>query len=191
MVILKEKLGILKGLYYNNKYYRREEESKILKESSYQKDYEDQIKKDYEYLGLKILDLSVLIEAIPIINTNEGKFEFDYEFKYLIPLEITSLNKINDVHREYLKNILKMNNIIDEKSLKLDKEMIEKEKEIFFYDEKNKKNNKNDIKDKNKNNNKSKFIGKKGDKKKKKPSGPLIEREINNFKFKNLYEYYY
>ena len=84
-----------------------------------------------------------------------------------------------------------MNNIIDEKSLKLDKEMIEKEKEIFFYDENNKKNNKNDIKDMNKNNNKSKFIGKKGDKKKKKPSGPLIEREINNFKFKNLYEYYY
>ena len=56
------KLGILTGLYYNNKYYRMEEESKILKESSYQKDYEDQIKKDYEYLGLKILDLSVLLK---------------------------------------------------------------------------------------------------------------------------------
>lgn len=162
------KLGIITGLYYNNKYYRMEEESKILKESSYQKDYEDQIKKDYEYLGLKILDLSVLIEVIPIININQGKFEFDYEFKYLIPLEITSLNKINDVHREYLKNILKMNNIIDEKSIKLDKEMIEKEKEIFFYDENNKKNKQNDIKDKNKNNNKSKFMAKKGDKKKEK-----------------------
>ena len=84
-----------------------------------------------------------------------------------------------------------MNNIIDEKRISLDKEMIEKEKEIFFYDENSKKNKQNEQKDKNQNINKKIFMGKKGDKKKKKPSGPVIEREINNFKFKNVYEFDY
>lgn len=186
------KLGILLGLYYNNKLYSKEEESNILKESSYQIDYEELIKKDYEYLGLKILDLSVLIEVIPIININNGKFQFDYGYKYLIPLEITSLNKTNETHREYLKNILKMNNIKDESDIKLDKEMIGKEKEIFLYDESIKKNKSDNAKDKNKSNNmKTKFKDKKVDRKKKKPSGPVIEREITNFKFKNLDDYYF
>ena len=183
------KLGILKGLYYNNKYYSLDEESNILKESSYQIDYEEQIKKDYEYLGLKILDLSVLIEVIPIIQIINDQIEFDYNYKYLIPLEITSLNKINDNHREYLKNILKMNSI-NEEGVKLDKIINGKDKEVFLYDDSIKKN-KNDAKDKNKNITKPKFKDKKGDRKKKKPSGPAIEREITNFKFKNLDEYYY
>ena len=180
------KLGIITGLYYNNKYYKKEEDS--IKESSYQKDYEELIKKDYEYLGLKILDLSVLIEVVPIIKINDENIEFDYSFKYLIPLEITSLNKINDVHKEYLNNLLKMNNINNEENILLDKEKLEKEKEIFCYDENNKKNKHNDEKDKNK---KTKVSNKKFDKKKKKPIGPIIEREITNFKFKNLDDYFY
>ena len=47
------------------------------------------IKKDYEYIGLKILDLSILIEVVPLLFIGNDIIEFDYEYKYLIPLEIT------------------------------------------------------------------------------------------------------
>ena len=154
---------------------------------SYQYDYEEQIKKDYEFIGLKILDLSCLIEIIPIKYIDQGKFIYDYDYKYLIPLEITSLNVINDSYREFLKNFLKMNNIIDIENIELDKILLEKEKEIFLYDDSGKKNKNIDIKEKNKNKMK---IKEKKDKKRKKPKGPSIEREIINFKFKNLDDYY-
>ena len=183
------KIGILTGVYYNNKYYSKDEESKCLKESPYLTDYEDLIKKDYEFIGLKILDLSCLIEVVPLLFTDVGKFEFDYGYKYLIPLQITSLNILNDAHRKYLKNILKMNNIVHEEEIKLDKEKLSKEREIFFYDDNLKKNKNNEIKEKNKNNQKKQF-NKKFDKKRKKSTGPIIEREIINFKFKNIDDYY-
>ena len=64
--------------------------------------------------------------------------------------------------------------------------MSEKEKEIFLYDDSVKKNKNNDLKGKNKN----KIKERKGDKKRKKPKGPSMEREITNFKFKNLDDYY-
>ena len=52
------------------------------------------------------------------------------------------------------------------------------------------KKNKSEIKDKIKINDKNKFKGKNNDKKRKKPIGPAIEREIINFKFKNIDDYY-
>ena len=103
------KIGILTGVYFNNKYYTKDAES------SYLIDYEEMLKKDYEYIGLKILDIPILIEVVPLLLIDKDKIEFDYEFKYLIPLEITSLNKLNDIHREYLKNILKMYNLNEER----------------------------------------------------------------------------
>lgn len=180
-----KKLGILTGVYYNNKYYSIDSESKIIKETSYQFDYEEQIKKDNEYIGLKILDLSILIEVVPIICIDNGKFIFDYDFKYLIPFEITSLNMKNNVHQEFVKIFLKMNKITNVENIKLDKELLEKEKEVFLYDESLKKNKSTETKDK-KN---KKFKEKKGDRKKKKPFGPSVEKEITNFKFKNLDDY--
>ena len=182
------KLGVLSGLYYNNKYYSLDKKSNVLKETSYQFDYEDLIKKDYEYIGLKILDLSCLIEVIPINYIDNGKLIYDYDYKYLIPLEITSLNIINKVHQEYLKNSLIINKIINIDNLELNEELLEKEKEVFLYDENLRKNKSNDGKEKG-NKNKSKIKDKKGDKKRKKPVGPSIEREITNFKFKNLDDY--
>ena len=182
------KLGVLSGLYYNNKYYSLDKKSNVLKETSYQFDYEDLIKKDYEYIGLKILDLSCLIEVIPINYIDNGKLIYDYDYKYLIPLEITSLNIINKVHQEYLKNSLIIKKIINIDNLELNEELLEKEKEVFLYDENLRKNKSNDGKEKG-NKNKSKIKDKKGDKKRKKPVGPSIEREITNFKFKNLDDY--
>ena len=146
------------------------------------------IKKDYEYIGLKILDLSILIEVVPLLFIGNDKIEFDYDYKYLIPLEITSVNKTNDIYREYLKNILKINNV-NEEEIKLDEEKLKKDREIFFYDNSIKKN-KSEIKDKIKINDKNKYKGKNNDKKRKKPIGPAIEREIINFKFKNIDDYY-
>jgi hypothetical protein len=134
------KLGVLNGLYYNNKFYTFNNETNNLKEESYQFDYEEQIRKDYEYVGLKILELSCLIEVIPIIFIDNGMYIFDYDYKYLVPLEITSLNIMNNLHQEFLKKSLKVNNIIDVNSLNLDKKLIEKEKEVFLYDESLKKN---------------------------------------------------
>lgn len=180
------KLGVLSGLYYNNKYYSINKDSETLKETSYQYDYEDQIKKDYEYIGLKILDPSCLIEVIPINFIDNEKVVYNYDYKYLIPLEITSLNVINSVHQEYLKNIVKLNKF-DLDNLELNEELMSKEKDVFLYDDSLRKNKNNDIKDKGKN--KSKIKDKKGDKKRKKPVGPSIEREITNFKFKNIDDY--
>ena len=139
------KLGILNGLYYNNKFYTFDNESKSLKEETYQFDYEEQIKKDYEYVGLKILELSCLIEIIPIKFIDNGTCIFDYDYKFLVPLEITSLNIMNNLHQEFLKKSLDMNIIIDINSLNLDKKLIEKQKEVFLYDESLKKNKNNII----------------------------------------------
>lgn len=176
------KIGYLTGVYFNNKYYSKNAEN------SYLIDYEEMIKKDYEYIGLKILDLSILIEVVPLLFIGNDKIEFDYDYKYLIPLEITSVNKTNDIYREYLKNILKINNV-NENEIKLDEEKLKKDREIFLYDNSIKKN-KSEIKDKIKINDKNKFKGKNNDKKRKKPIGPAIEREIINFKFKNIDDYY-
>ena len=176
------KIGYLTGVYFNNKYYSKNAEN------SYLIDYEEMIKKDYEYIGLKILDLSILIEVVPLLFIGNDKIEFDYEYKYLIPLEITSVNKTNDIYREYLKNILKINNV-NEEEIKLDEEKLKKDREIFLYDNSIKKN-KSEIKDKIKINDKNKYKGKNNDKKRKKPIGPAIEREIINFKFKNIDDYY-
>ena len=139
------KLGVLNGLYYNNKYYTIDNESKNLKEEAYQFDYEEQLRKDYEYVGLKILELSCLIEVIPIISIDNGMCIFDYDYKFLVPLEITSLNIMNNLHQEFLKQSLKLNNIIDVNNLNLDKKLMEKEKEVFLYDESLKKNKNNII----------------------------------------------
>jgi len=179
------KLGVLNGLYYNNKYYTIDNESKNLKEEAYQFDYEEQLRKDYEYVGLKILELSCLIEVIPIISIDNGMCIFDYDYKFLVPLEITSLNIMNNLHQEFLKQSLKLNNIIDVNNLNLDKKLMEKEKEVFLYDESLKKNKNNEAKEKS-NKNKMKKKDKKGGGKRKKPVGPSIEREITNFKFKNF-----
>ena len=184
------KLGVLNGLYYNNKYYTIDNETKNLKEEAYQFDYEEQIRKDYEYVGLKILKLSCLIEVIPIIFIDNGISIFDYDYKFLIPLEITSLNIMNNLHQEFLKQSLKLNNIIDVNNLNLDKKLIEKEKEVFLYDESLKKNKNNETKEKSIKN-KMKNRDKKGGGKRKKPVGPSIEREITNFKFKNLDNIYF
>ena len=170
-----------------------DKETQMLKETSYQFDYEDQIKKDYEYIGLKISDLSCLIEVIPIIDVVDGQCLFDYDYKYLIPLEITSLNMTNKIHQQYLKNILRANKSINVDDMKINQALLEKEKEVFLYDEKLRKNKNNDMKDKEKekgNKNKGKPKEKKGDKKRKKPLGPSEEKEITNFKFQNFDDYY-
>ena len=73
--------------------------------------------------------------------------------------------------------------------MNLDKKLIEKEKEVFLYDESLKKNKNNETKEKS-NKNKMKNKDKKGGKRKK-PVGPSIEREITNFKFKNLDNIYF
>ena len=91
----------------------------------------------------------------------------------------------NNVHQEFVKIFLKMNKITNVENIKLDKELLEKEKEVFLYDESLKKNKSTETKDK-KN---KKFKEKKGDRKKKKPFGPSVEKEITNFKFKNLDDY--
>ena len=74
--------------------------------------------------------------------------------------------------------------------IKLDNDKLIKDREIFLYDNSVKKNKSSEIKDKNKINEKNKFKGKNNDKKRKKPTGPAIEREIINFKFKNIDDYY-
>ena len=179
------KIGYLTGVYFNNKYNSKNTEN------SYLIDYEEMLKKDYEYIGLKILDLSILIEVVPLLFIGNGKIEFDYEYKYLIPLEITSLNKTNDIYREYLKNILAVNNVKEE-GITLDEEKLKKDREVFLYDNSIKKN-KSEIKDKNKINNKNgknKFKGKNYNKKRKK-LGSKIEREIINFKFINIDDFFY
>ena len=172
------KLGILTGVYYNNRHYSIKNEEK-----SYLIDYEELIKKDYEFIGLKILNPSLLIELIPILSLNEDKYELDYEFKYIIPFEITSLNINNKTHQEFLK-INKINeDLIKDIDIIIDKV---KDKDIFIYDKSWRKSKDNNNKEKNK------IFKDKKDKKRKKPKGPpLIEREISNFKFMTFGDLYY
>ena len=176
------KIGYLTGVYYNNKYYSKNGQN------SYLIDYEGIIKKDYEYIGLKILDLAILVEVVPLLFIGNGKIEFDYEYKYLIPLEITSVNKTNDIYREYLNNILKMYNVKEEE-IKLDEEKLKNDKQIFLYDN-SVKRNKSEIKDKNKINDKNKFKGKNINQKRKKHC-PKIERQIINLKFIKIDDFFY
>ena len=184
------KLGILNGLYYNNKRYSLDEEAKTIKETVYQFDYEELIKKDYEYIGLKFLNISCLVEVIPIIYIDMGNFVYDYDYTYLIPLEITSLNEVNNIHKQYIKNVFKKKFYIQ-----LNKDLIEKEKEVFLYDESLKKNKSNDIKDNinvnNKKNRKGSMNGNNKFDNKKKSLKLSIEREIQNFKFKDIDDIYY
>ena len=79
---------------------------------------------------------------------------------------------------------------LNEEGIKLDNDKLIKDREIFLYDNSVKKNKSSEIKDKNKINEKNKFKGKNNDKKRKKPTGLAIEREIINFKFKNIDDYY-
>ena len=184
------KLGIFNGLYYNNKRYSLDEEAKTIKETVYQFDYEELIKKDYEYIGLKFLNISCLVEVIPIIYIDMGNFVYDYDYTYLIPLEITSLNEVNNIHKQYIKNVFKKKFYIQ-----LNKDLIEKEKEVFLYDESLKKNKSNDIKDNinvnNKKNRKGSMNGNNKFDNKKKSLKLSIEREIQNFKFKDIDDIYY
>ena len=182
------KLGILTGLYHNNKYYTLD--NKSIKESSYQVDYEELIKKDYEYIGLKLQNPTCFIELIPIKKINSEKVEFDYSYKYLIPLEITSLNLVNDDYRNFIKHIMKIYENVNFKNIIYDVKLDQTEKEMFLFDESLRKNRK-----KEESNQKNEKIDKtekkyKENNKKKKPLGPSVGKEIVNFKFKNNDEFY-
>ena len=177
------KLGILTGFYHDNKYYFIDNNS--IKERSYQDDYEDIIKKDYEYFGLKLQNPTCFIELIPIKKVSNEIVELDYNYKYLVPLEITSANLVNNDYRDFIKLIYQKYKKVNFEEVDYDIKLAKTEKEMFLFDEslrKNKKkeesNQKNDKIDKNKKNfNKNR--------KNKKPLGPIAEKEILNFKFKN------
>ena len=84
------------------------------------------------------MDLSCLIEIIPIIISDNENIIYDYNYKYLVPLEITSLNILNKTHKDFIKNILNFYDLNDIEKFKLDSDLIEKEKELFLFDEKSK-----------------------------------------------------
>ena len=184
------KLGIITGLYIKNKYYSIDHEMRSFYSKTNIYDYKEKIVKDYENIGLKFNKISFLVEVVPIINIdnyqNNDIFKFDYDKKYLIPFEITSLNNENKNHGEFLEKTLKKNNIFnpDEVNIDLCQEKLSKIKDIFFFDEskKNKNNEVNKIQKsfKNKNTKKNKKI--KFDRKKNN-SYVINKRKKNNNKF--------
>ena len=88
-------------------------------------------------------DIFPLIEVIPIIKIdkdNSDIFVYDYDYKYLVPFQLTSLNKDNmSSTTSFWKQILEKNNIkinnLNEINININKEKILKEKDIFCFDE--------------------------------------------------------
>ena len=134
------KIGIINGIYYENKYYTYNEEKKKLIKNTIKDDYYEIIEKDYLYIGLNIDKIICLIDVLPI-----NSIDYDYQYKYFIPLEITSL--LYKLEIEDKKNIIKNDNNMNKyllflkenmakiKSQKLNTHLLEKEKEIFLFDE--------------------------------------------------------
>ena len=180
------KLGMLTGFYHDNKYYTLD--NKSIKESSYQEDYEEIIKKDYEYFGIKLTNPTCFIELIPIKKIANEKAEFDYNYKYLVPLEITSLNLINDDYRDFIKHTMKKFTNVNFEEVDYDVKLAQTEKEMFLFDESLRKNKKKE--ESNQKNVKVSKPKKNENRKKKKPMGPSVEKEIFNFKFKNNDDFY-
>ena len=149
------KLGIVNSIYYNDKKYLMDQETGNQSSEYYNGKYDKIIIKDYKSIGIIIKDIYPLIEVIPIKKidlNNSDLFEYDYDFKYLVPLEITSLNKENKSHITFLKQFLEKNNIkinnLKEININIDKEKILKEKDVFYFDETLKSNHKNEISEK-------------------------------------------
>ena len=131
------KCGVLLKLYNNNKFYTHDDIGK----GTGCPDYKKEIREDYEYIGIKIEHISYLIEVLPIESIEEGKFKFDYEYMFLVPFEITSLNNDNKSHQEILSCFKEMNKINDNQiDLKKIKKQLKKKKRNIFYFHKDKTN---------------------------------------------------
>ena len=147
------KLGLIKSIFLDNKFYKIKK-GNLESIPSNNNNYLEQIEKDYEYIGLKIKDIFCLIEVIPIISIdNNGLCAYDEDYKYLVPLEITSLLDNIEKDINYNKNIINCINknsnnkyikFLEEKKALIknceekDDEKCEKneiEKKIFFFDE--------------------------------------------------------
>lgn len=143
------KIGLLRGLYFSNKYYTFNEKGELIK-NDYKKDYEKIIQEDYLKIGLKFEHkIFCLIEVIPIIFIDNGNCIYDFDYKYLIPLELTSvLYDLECEEQKYKKknsqNLEKCNNkykkFLEEKTKnKLGitnnffKDLLDRKKDIFLY----------------------------------------------------------
>ena len=191
------KIGLLRGFYYANKYYTFNERDELIK-NEYTKNYEKIIQEDYEYIGLKFdHKIFCLIEVLPIIFIDNGNCVYDYDYKYLIPLEITSVlydleceepackkkiifpkvqnqKKCNNKYKEFL-NIKTKNKI----NTKLDKNLLDKNKQIFLYNENSRNKHYNE-----KNNNKKNEPKNKKGKRNNINKSELLDNNIQiNFKF--------
>ena len=158
------KIGLLKSIYYDNKFYKNKG-GKLVK-NNYNCNYFELIEKDYRFRGIKISEPFCLIEVIPIIYIDHGCCVYDEDYKYLIPLEITSLLYViekkevkkcikdkdsikynKDNNNKYIEFLEEKKLLI--KSAKLNEdEKYENDKKIFLFDEtlrngkvKDKKNN--------------------------------------------------
>lgn len=142
------KIGIINGIYYNKIYYTFNEEKKYLIKNTIKRDYKEIIEKDYQYIGIYINDIFCLIDVLPINYSDNGFWVPDYHYKYLIPLEITSLlYKLEIEEKKIIKKCLKNDNknnkylqFLEEKkenikNIEIDKNLLEKEKEEFLFDE--------------------------------------------------------
>ena len=175
-------LGVVNGIYCKDKYYSIDQDTRIINDIYYDGKYNENIKKNYENIGIIINQISYLIHVIPIKKidmNNNDIFEFDYDYNYLIPLEITSLNKENENHNNYLKKIFENNNIkfksFNEINIDIDKEKLKKNN--IFYFEKIIKNKKNRIKEESSIKNKGKFKKNKNNKKKQLPQNKMSKNE--------------
>ena len=150
------KVGILQGILYEKKYYTFNKDNQLIISDNKFNNCEEKMYKDYEYIGLVINNIICLIEVIPIIFIDNGICVFDYNYRYLIPIEITSLlyfleneeiskkKKYCSKDKDKNKDIKFDNNnykiFLDNKKKlinknNLDEKMLEKEKDIFYYDE--------------------------------------------------------
>jgi hypothetical protein len=188
------KLGIVNSIYYNDKKYLMDQETGNQSSEYYNGKYDKIIIKDYKSIGIIIKDIYPLIEVIPIKKIdldNSDLFEYDYEFKYLVPFEITSLNKENKSHITFLKQILEKNNIkinnLKEININIDKEKILKEKDVFYFDETLKSNHKNEKIIENPNKYKKQNKMKKNKENKKEPfkNDKMQKKERKNIKKEN------
>ena len=150
------KVGILQGILYEKKYYTFNKDNQLIISDNKFNNCEEKMYKDYEYIGLVINNIICLIEVIPIIFIDNGICVFDYNYRYLIPIEITSLlyfleneeiskkkkycSKDKDKNKDikFDNNNYKIFLDIKKKLINknnLDEKMLEKEKDIFYYDE--------------------------------------------------------
>ena len=197
------KIGILQGILYDNKYYTFNNEKNEIEKSCGNKynNCEKKMHEDYEYIGLTINNIICLIDVVPIIFIDNGICVFDYNYKYLIPIEITSLlyfleseeipkkrkicskdnEDLNICYNKYKIFLDNKKKLI--KTINLDEKMLKTEKDIFYYKENLR--NQNKKMDKNCTNKKNEKKYKRGKNKYYYQSSEIIENNLEiNFKFK-------